>query len=128
MIHGTTRGKVGEEMGEEVKMEQKQDLHLSIKNRISCWIEGKILIVSKKTVFVFYPSSLPVMPGPVNLDVDESRQGRGPAMFENTQSMHMPRHQVPPGGLLEISVLLETLLKPVVESGEKVAQYQIRIT
>ena len=73
--------------------------HLRIEQRIPGGVEGELLIVAEQTIVVFELTVVPVMPRP--------------AVLQDAQGVDMARHQVSPGCLLEVPVLMEPLVEPV---------------
>merc|ERR1719270_2481691 len=73
--------------------------HLRIEQRIPSGDEGELLVVAEQTIVVLELAVVPVVPRP--------------AVLQDAQGVDMARHQVPPGCLLEVPVLMEPLVEPV---------------
>lgn len=74
--------------------------HFSIEQGISSRIIGELFVIAEKTIIVLNPATLvAIVPRP--------------AVFQDAQGVHMAWHQIPPGSLLKVAVLLETLVKAI---------------
>merc|ERR1719507_2960878 len=74
--------------------------HFCIEQGISSRIIGELFVIAEETIVVLDPATLvSIVPRP--------------AVFQDAQSVNVAWHQIPPGSLLKITVLLETLVKAI---------------
>merc|ERR1719507_1708490 len=74
--------------------------HFCIEQRVSSRIIGELFVIAEETIVVLNPATLvAIVPRP--------------AVFQDPQSVNVAWHQIPPGSLLKVTVLLETLVKAI---------------
>merc|ERR1719507_1945557 len=74
--------------------------HFCIEQGISSRIIGELFVIAEETIVVLNPATLvAIVPRP--------------AVFQDAQSVNVAWHQIPPGSLLKVAILLETLVKAI---------------